>query len=125
MSATSMALMPASRAAWTMRAQSASVVAPHAPNIIVPRHSGVTDRPDAPRARVGVAISDVGHEGQVLVHRPDGGRALTDGRRHPLHRSRPQIADGEEAGPARLVRQRAPVEGGPLLAEGVRVERAV
>src|SRR6476469_3800588 len=52
MSAVSTVFMPASRAAWRMRVQSGPGVAAPAPNIIVPRDSGVTDSPVAPSGRV-------------------------------------------------------------------------
>ena len=46
-----MKLMPASRAAWMIRTESAWSVLPHEPNIIAPRHSGLTETPVRPSRR--------------------------------------------------------------------------
>src|SRR5215213_7444800 len=43
--------MPASSARWMMRIESSWSVLPHAPNIIVPRQSGLTLTPVRPRGR--------------------------------------------------------------------------
>ena len=40
-----MKLMPASSAAWMIRTDSSRSGLPHEPNIIAPRHSGLTDTP--------------------------------------------------------------------------------
>src|SRR5215208_6505978 len=46
-----MKLIPASSAAWMIRVDSSWSVLPHAPNIIAPRHSGLTLTPVLPRLR--------------------------------------------------------------------------
>src|SRR6476659_9909558 len=51
MSAVSTKLMPESSAAWMMRTDSSWSVLPHSPNIIAPRHSGLTLTPVLPRLR--------------------------------------------------------------------------
>src|SRR5664279_6504238 len=50
-SAVSTKLIPASRARWTMRMESAWSALPHGPNIIVPRQSGLTWTPVRPSGR--------------------------------------------------------------------------
>src|ERR1700691_4397018 len=51
-----MKLMPASSARWMMRIESSWSVLPHAPNIIAPRHSGLTLTPVLPSLRCSIAI---------------------------------------------------------------------
>src|SRR6185437_813410 len=51
MSAVSTKLMPASSAAWMMRMLSSWSVLPNDPNIIAPRHRGLTLMPVRPRVR--------------------------------------------------------------------------
>ena len=41
--------MPASSARWMIRIESDSSALPHGPNIIVPKHSGLTETPVRPR----------------------------------------------------------------------------
>ncbi len=57
-SAVSMKLMPASSARWMMRIESSWSVFPHAPNIIAPRHSGLTLTPVLPSLRCSIAIAN-------------------------------------------------------------------
>src|ERR1700677_4403877 len=49
--------MPASRARWMTRMESASSLLPHGPNIMAPRHSGLTETPVRPRIRFCMAMS--------------------------------------------------------------------
>src|SRR6478735_11656467 len=46
--------MPASSAAWMIRIDSSWSRSPHAPNIIAPRHSGLTLTPVLPRLRYSI-----------------------------------------------------------------------
>jgi hypothetical protein len=48
--------MPASRARWMMRTESASSLLPQLPNIIAPRHSGLTETPVRPRILFCIAM---------------------------------------------------------------------
>src|SRR3954451_11539375 len=50
-----MKLMPASSARWMMRTESSWSVLPQAPNIIAPRHSGLTRTPVLPSGRNSMA----------------------------------------------------------------------
>src|SRR6059058_1034864 len=52
-----MKLMPASSAAWMIAIESSWSVLPHAPNIIAPRHSGLTLMPVAPSLRCSIRRS--------------------------------------------------------------------
>ena len=67
----------------------------------------------------------VDREREVLVDRADRGRALADGRGDPLGRSGPEVADGEQPGPARLVGQGPPPGHGPFVAQRVEVECSI
>src|SRR3954454_12614628 len=58
-----MKLMPASRARWMIRIESLWSVLPHAPNIIAPRHSGLTWTPVRPSERISIGCHST---------RPDG-----------------------------------------------------
>ncbi len=51
-SAVSMKLIPASNARWMMRTESSWSGLPHSPNIMAPRHSGLTLTPVRPSARI-------------------------------------------------------------------------
>src|SRR5271154_4373518 len=78
-----MKLIPASRAACTMRTQSSWSGFPHAPNIIAPRHSGDTRMPVGPRVRRSIEVPSgrgrnedgaavVGQLGHRLEHVAEG-----------------------------------------------------
>src|SRR5215216_2018897 len=54
-SAVSMKLIPASRARWMIRIDSFSSLLPQSPNIMAPRHSGLTYMPVRPRVRWSIA----------------------------------------------------------------------
>src|ERR1017187_1403194 len=54
-SAVSMKLIPASSARWMIPIESSWSVFPHAPNIIAPRHSGLTFTPVEPRSQWSIA----------------------------------------------------------------------
>src|SRR3954467_451134 len=56
-SAVSTKLMPASSARWMIRIESSWSVLPHAPNIIAPRHSGLTFTPVRPSGRSSMAAT--------------------------------------------------------------------
>src|SRR5277367_2113129 len=56
-SAVSMKLMPASSARWMIASESSWSVLPHAPNIIAPRHSGLTLTPVAPSLRCSITVA--------------------------------------------------------------------
>src|SRR4051794_19735971 len=86
-SAVSMKLIPASSARWMIRIESSRSVLPHAPNIIAPRHSGLTSTPVRPSALVSMlgtlrvggerpdqAVGVVGALVRLAVHE-EGGRA--------------------------------------------------
>src|SRR5580658_982095 len=49
--------MPASSARWMMRIDSSWSWVPHAPNIIAPRHRGLTLMPVRPRVRYSMVVS--------------------------------------------------------------------
>jgi hypothetical protein len=49
--------MPASSARWMMRMESASSLFPHGPNIIAPRHSGLTETPVRPSTLFFIAMT--------------------------------------------------------------------
>jgi len=51
------------------------------------------------------------------VHRPNGACTLADGRSDTLHRTMPYVADGKDAGHARLEGERSASEGRVELAE--------
>src|SRR5271165_1057739 len=51
-----MKLMPASSARWMIAIESSWSVLPHAPNIIAPRHSGLTLTPVLPSLRCSIAM---------------------------------------------------------------------
>src|SRR5436305_10857542 len=55
-----MKLIPASSARGIMRMQSSWSVLPQAPNIIVPRHSGLTFTPVRPRVRTSIGMNRKG-----------------------------------------------------------------
>src|SRR5215470_16355142 len=71
-------------------------------------------RRSAARALVGMRRRHdavrVGSLLEVLVQRGDDLRALADGAADALHRSRPDVADGEDAGDRRF--ERTPAGGG-------------
>src|SRR5436190_19639820 len=62
-----MKLIPASSARWMMRIESSWSVLPQAPNIIAPRHSGVTLTPVRPRVRVCMPRASL-RDGQLEPH---------------------------------------------------------
>src|SRR4051812_42401664 len=56
-----MKLIPASSARWMMRIDSSWSVLPQAPNIIAPRHSGVTLTPVRPSVRLSISRASLRH----------------------------------------------------------------
>src|SRR5579863_2999646 len=100
-SAVSTKLIPASRARWMTRIASARSSLPHGPNIIAPRHSGLTDTPVRPSNRYSMSCSSlfVLAAGYVV----DGGEAVEgagvadEGHEHGQHGEQPRagVADPE------------------------------
>src|SRR4051812_6519288 len=87
-SAVSTKLMPASRARWMIRMESARSSLPHGPNIMAPRHRGLTWTPVRPSGRYCMAVPFFVSGGERLLGGRDGG-----------HRPRPagverQVGDG-------------------------------
>src|SRR3954471_2567246 len=68
-----MKLMPASRARWMIRIESLWSVLPHAPNIIAPRHSGLTWTPVRPSERISMGCHSTRPDGAA----PDEAHART------------------------------------------------
>jgi hypothetical protein len=64
-------------------------------------------------------------EREVLVDRAHGGGAFANRGGDALHRARPEVADGEQAGPARLERKRATTCKLPTAVKMLVVERQV
>src|SRR4051794_13007274 len=82
-----MKLIPPSRAAWMIRTESSWSVLPQAPNIIAPRHSGLTCMPVRPSGRCSI--------GRSLRGCPQGGR-------QPLAAALDRRVAEDQAGPARM-----------------------
>ena len=64
-------------------------------------------------------------ECEVLVDRPHGGGAFANRGRDALHRARPEVANGEQAGPAGLERKRATTCNLPTVVKMLVIERQV
>src|SRR3974390_1343867 len=99
MSAVSTKLMPASSAAWMIRMLSSWSVLPNDPNIIAPRHRGLTLMPVRPRVRYSMSVE----ASQGPGHPPgapdsDGESGAGVGRRPQKHR----VAAAPEAAQRRL-----------------------
>src|SRR3954463_10677376 len=63
-----MKLIPASSARWMMRMLSSWSVSPHAPNIMAPRHSGLTWTPVRPSSRCSIERTLLTHGRDVEAH---------------------------------------------------------
>src|SRR5207245_10940270 len=64
-------------------------------------------------------------ECEVLVDGAYGGGAFANRGRDALHRAQPEVANGEQAGPARLERKRATTCKLPTVVEMLVIERQV
>src|SRR3954447_19628686 len=96
-----MKLMPASSARWMIRTEAAWSVSPQAPNIIAPRHRGLTCTPVrasgrcsmarklddalAPRSRRGLDHADLRCRAERHLALPVGRRVVVGDRRLPAH----------------------------------------
>src|SRR3954453_15347064 len=100
-----MKLMPASRAAWMMRTDSSWSVLPQAPNIIAPRHSGLTLTPVLPKLRSCMAPHLVDRRELGLEAVARGAQVQTPDA-HPLGAGDPRGLVDVFVEPARPVAQR-------------------
>src|SRR3954468_18985963 len=65
--------MPASRARFMIRPESARSSLPHGPNIIAPRHSGLTRTPVRPRVRCSmIKFPSSGRSAEAVAAEPRG-----------------------------------------------------
>src|SRR4051794_12277992 len=115
-----MKLMPASSARWMILIESSWSVLPHAPNIIAPRHSGLTCTPVRPSERISMGCHSTRPDVPALDEAHAGARAR---RRHHARRSAlgagvggAPPAGGGARGPGRGGWVgRLPVGGAPIL----------
>src|SRR3954451_6264644 len=94
-----MKLIPASSARWMMRIESSWSALPHAPNIIVPRHSGETRTPVRPNGRYSIPVSClVVASGRRVTSPAAGGRAPATDATRSVRRLRDVVASGDLLG---------------------------
>src|SRR6478735_3584599 len=96
--------MPASRARWMMRVASAVSLLPQGPNIIAPRHRGLTCTPVRPSGRYSMFFSPLG---------------FGDGHGEPLRAGHVRVRTAADAGIQGV--NGSQVRGGQLKAEHVEV----
>src|SRR4051812_5053548 len=104
-----MKLIPPSRAAWMMRTESSWSVLPQAPNIIAPRHSGLTCMPVRPSGRCSMTVEPTAVPRAAMVRPTTAALGVRVGGARP--RPAPgRAAAARRAGaraPARALRQLA------------------